>query len=113
MFWFNVVMLTCAAVISLLLFAFMRSSRFNAPTAYLESTPNGVIVRQYPIDRLLASKGQRVAVDSVNKVQVSEGVISVFRHSGAAYDMWVLRRFENELCTHAMKMFPNAELVRV
>lgn len=113
MYWFHGVMLGSAAIVWLLVLVFNRSKRFNAPTMYLEPTPNGVIVRQYPIERMLARKGQLVAVDSVNKVQLSRGTISIFKQSGAAYDMWVPSRFEHDLFAHAERVFPNAELVRV
>lgn len=113
MIWFHVVMFTCAAAVFLILSTFNRSKRFNAPTMYLEPTPNGVIVRQYPIERMLASDGKLVGVDSVNKVQITKGLISVFKHSGAAYDMWVPNRFEHDLLEHAKKLFPHAEFVQV
>lgn len=113
MFWFYVVTFTCTAVVLLLSLALRRSKRLNAPSAYLVPTPNGVFVRQYPIERILSSKGKLVEVNSVSKVQLSNGLISVFKHNGAAYDMWVPHRFERDLLAHAKQLFPHAEFTKV
>lgn len=113
MLWFHVVLSTCAIGVVLFLFIFNRSERFNLPSMFLEKAEDGIIIRQYPIARMLPNKGQVIAVDSVSKVQLAKNCLSVFQHSGAAYDMWVPSKFESDLLAHAKALFPNAEFVRV
>lgn len=113
MTWIHVLMLTCAAIVWTFLLIFDRSMRFNAPTMFLEQSSNGIIVRQYPIERMLRAKGRVITMESVNKVQLTKNCLSIFQKSGTAYDMWVPSKFENNLLIHAKKLFPTAEFERV
>lgn len=113
MIWFYL----CVFLLNVIVWSFitfvMRSKRFNSPSLILAKTSDGIVIRQYVISRILHSRGKLITPGSVAKVQQAKGCLTLFQKSGAAFDIWVSRKFEAEMQAHARALFPNAEYVEV
>lgn len=113
MTWFHLVLFVSAIVTWLAILVVTQLKRFNSPSMFLEKTAAGIIIRQYPISRILRSKGKVIAAASVTKVQHTKGCLTIFQESGRAFDIWISAKFENDILAHAKATFPTAEYVRV
>lgn len=113
MTWFHLVLFVCAIIIWSAILVATQLKRFNTPSVILERTADGVVIRQYPISRVLRSNGQVIAAASVTKVQHAKGCLTIFQESGRAFDIWISGKFENDIFAHAKATFPTAEYVRV
>lgn len=102
------VFIGCWVVVAVF-FVLNRSSRVNAPDRVLLDQGESVVVRNVPISRIFGFAGKPIVKGDISKIQLTEMNLSLFTHSGNAFDIWVPVKVLGGLAKRAQELFPDAE----